>query len=246
MTTIDYLSQDHYQEVQALIRRYVLNNALTLDHGLKLANYVGLSHVINLGLQELSDYYPIYGAKHKGRFALCDIDLLSVTGPDKDNLTRITYLDTGESADVPIRELTPSVKWSNPEKELHPHNDEENRADSVIGLVDKVDALELRNEKQETRIAQLELSNKLLQQQVKNLTSPLEHGEVLATLEDFTRQKTGTACASGHAVYVKTGDNEWKSTRNEDVYTDERLASLASSQVADMTGFPMRVLRSGW
>lgn len=244
MTNIDYLSQDHYQNIQEIIRENILNQTIPFEDGLKLSNYIGVSYAVNLGMQTLSTHYPIYGAKHDGRFVFCDLDLLDVTDFDKAGETDITYADTGETTTVPVRELAPSIMWSNFEKELE--DEIGNEANSFVDLVDQVDKLQFANEAHESRIAELEMANMLLQRQIDALASVDERAVLLETVEDFQSQPVGTACSFGHAIYVKTADDEWVSTRNSDVYTDARLAAITTSAVSKITGFTMVVLRKGW
>lgn len=246
MTTIDYLSQDHYQNIQEIIRENILNQTIPFEDGLKLSNYIGVSYAVNLGMQTLSTHYPIYGAKHDGRFVFCDLDLLDVTDFDKAGETDITYADTGETTTVPVKELAPSIMWSNFEKELELEDEIGNEANSFVDLVDQVDKLQFANEAHESRIAELEMANMLLQRQIDALASVDERAVLLETVEDFQSQSVGTACSFGHAIYVKTADDEWVSTRNSDVYTDARLAAITTSAVSKITGFTMVVLRKGW
>lgn len=246
MADIDYLSQDHYQNIQEIIRENILNQSISFEDGLKLSNYIGVSYIVNLGMQTLSSHYPIYGAKHEGRFVFCDLDLLDVTDFDKAGDTTITYSDTGETATVPIRELAPSIMWSNFEKELEIEDELGKEANSFVDLVDQVDRLQFANEAHESRIAELEMANVLLRRQLDSFTSAGVDDVLLEAVEDFQSQPVGTACSFGHAVYVKTAPDEWMSTRNSDKYSDERLSAITTSAVSEITGFTMAVLRKGW
>lgn len=246
MPTVDYLSKEHYQDIQEIIRGGILDQSIPLEDGLKLSNYVGVSYAVNLGMQTLSTHYPIYGAKHEGRFVFCDLDLLDVCDYEKAGEIEITYADTGESKVVPVKELAPSIMWSNFDKELELEDEIGREANSFVELVDQVDKLQFANEAHESRIAELEMSNMLLQRQIDALTSSDTDATLLETEDDFREQPTGTTCSFGRAIYVKTADNEWMSTRNSDVYTDERLSAITTSSISNITGFTMIVLRKGW